>query len=66
MAHQYSLDPIMGLIGISEYTLMSFTRVKEPYVRRLLGKRSLWILMLTIVMVAALMCLYVFVPGKRL
>jgi len=66
MAHQYSLDPIMGLTGFSEYTLMSFTRVKEPYVRRLLGKRSLWILALTIVMVAALVCLYVFVPGKRL
>ncbi|KAG0634067.1 RGS domain-containing protein [Tuber brumale] len=66
MAHQYSLDPIMGLIGISEYTLLSFTRVKEPFVRRLLSKRSLWILMLTILMVAALTCLYVFVPGKRL
>jgi hypothetical protein len=38
----------MGLIGVSEYTFMEFYAVREPYVRRLLVKRSVWILMLTV------------------
>lgn len=48
IAHQYSLDPIMGLAGISEYTFCNFMRVRERYIRRLLIKRSLWILALTV------------------
>ncbi|KAH8144294.1 uncharacterized protein LAJ45_11727 [Morchella importuna] len=66
MAQQYSLDPIMGLMGISEYTFMSFMKVREPYVRKLLSKRSVGILLMTFVIVTALTCLYVFVPGHRL
>lgn len=49
MAHQYSLDPIMGILGISEYSFLSFMKVREPYVKKLLIKRSLWILALTVV-----------------
>lgn len=49
IAHQYSLDPIMGLAGISEYTFMEFYHVREPYIRRLLIKRSAGILLLTFV-----------------
>lgn len=49
MAHQYSLDPIMGVLGISEYSFWNFMKVREPYVKKLLIKRSLWILTLTIV-----------------
>lgn len=56
----------MGLMGVSEYTLMSFMKVREPYVRRLLSQRSFMILGLSFLAVAALTCLYVFVPGKRL
>lgn len=56
----------MGLMGISEYTFMSFMKVREPYVRKLLIKRSLGTLLLAFIIVAALTCLYVFVPGKRL
>ncbi|TGZ83569.1 regulator of G protein signaling superfamily [Ascodesmis nigricans] len=66
IAHQYSLDPIMGILGVSEYSWMNFMKVREPYVRRLLIKRSIWILALTIFIVVALVCLYTFVPGKRL
>lgn len=66
MAHQYSLDPVMALLGISEYTWMHFMRVKEPYVRKLLAQRAIWILLLTIVIVAALVVLFALVPGKRL
>lgn len=31
--HQYMLDPILALVGLSEYTFMSFARIKEPFVR---------------------------------
>lgn len=31
--HQYMLDPILALAGYSEYTFMTFSRVKEPFVR---------------------------------
>ena len=48
IAHQYALDPIMGLIGVSEYTFMEFYAIREPYVRRLLIKRSTGILVFTI------------------
>ncbi|KAF8463082.1 RGS domain-containing protein [Kalaharituber pfeilii] len=66
MAHQYSLDPIMALVGVSEYTWMHFMRIKEPYVRRLLSQRAIWILLLSILIVAALVVLFALVPGKRL
>ena len=32
-SHQYMLDPILALAGFSEYTFMSFARIKEPFVR---------------------------------
>lgn len=35
--HQYMLDPLMALAGYSEYTFMSFSRVKEPFVRYVQG-----------------------------
>ncbi|KAI5785941.1 RGS domain-containing protein [Geopyxis carbonaria] len=66
IAHQYSLDPILGILGISEYTFMNFMKVKEPYIRRLLIKRSAWILGLTVIIVVILVCIYTFVPGRRL
>ena len=56
----------MALIGFSEYTFMSFSRIREPYVRTLLNKRSMMVLSVTILIVAALVVLFVFVPGKRL
>ncbi|PQE29942.1 regulator of G- signaling domain-containing protein [Rutstroemia sp. NJR-2017a WRK4] len=65
-SHQYALDPILALLGFSEYTFMSFSRVREPYVRKLLNKRALMVLMVTILIDAALVILFVFVPGKRL
>ncbi|KAM3088456.1 Bud site selection protein, Revert to axial protein 1 [Clarireedia jacksonii] len=65
-SHQYALDPILALLGYSEYTFMSFSRIREPYVRKLLNKRALMVLMVTILIDAALVVLFVFVPGKRL
>lgn len=31
--HQYMLDPVLALVGFSEYTFMSFARIKEPFVK---------------------------------
>ncbi|KAK5171177.1 Bud site selection protein, Revert to axial protein 1 [Saxophila tyrrhenica] len=65
-SHQYMLDPMMALVGYSEYTFMSFSRVKEPFIRKLLSKRAImcigWILIIDV----ALCCLFIFVPGLRL
>lgn len=65
-SYQYSLDPVLALIGLSEYTPFNFSRVKEPYVRKLLVKRALMVLAVTAFVDAALVILFVFVPGKRL
>jgi len=65
-SHQYALDPILALAGFSEYTFMSFSRIREPYVRKLLNQRAVTVLAVTIFIDACLVVLFVFVPGKRL
>lgn len=45
---------------------MSFSRVRERFVRKLLNKRALMVLGVTLLIDAALVVLFVFVPGKRL
>ncbi|KAK1767105.1 protein rax1 [Phialemonium atrogriseum] len=65
-SYLYSLDPILALIGLSEYTPFNFSRVREPYIRRLLAQRALVVLAVTILADAALCVLFVLVPGKRL
>ncbi|KAF8420452.1 RGS domain-containing protein [Tirmania nivea] len=66
MAHQYSLDPVMALVGVSEYEFGKFMRIKEPYVRVLLSQRSIWTLVLCLIIVACFAVLFALVPGKRL
>jgi hypothetical protein len=65
-SYQYSLDPVLALIGLSEYTPFNFSRVREPYVRKLLVRRALMVLAVTLVVDVALCVLFVLVPGKRL
>ncbi|OAA39175.1 Regulator of G protein signaling superfamily [Metarhizium rileyi] len=65
-SYQYSLDPIMALVGYSEYTPFNFSRIREPYVRQLLAKRAMMVLAITILTDAALCVLFILVPGKRL
>ncbi|CAG8958349.1 hypothetical protein HYFRA_00011026 [Hymenoscyphus fraxineus] len=65
-SHQYALDPLLAMVGYSEYTLMSFSKIKEPYIRKLLNKRAAMVLSITILIDAALVVLFVFVPGHRL
>lgn len=64
--HQYMLDPILGYLGYSEYVFMQYYRVKEPFVRHLLMRRSTMCLAWIALIDTALCCLFIFVPGKRL
>ncbi|KAF3925149.1 hypothetical protein ABW20_dc0101476 [Dactylellina cionopaga] len=65
-AHQYNLDPILAFSGYSEYTFMTFMKVHEPYVKRIMMQRALWVILVIIAFDAALVLLYTFVPGHRL
>ncbi|KAM7194300.1 protein rax1 [Naviculisporaceae sp. PSN 640] len=65
-SYQYSLDPILALIGYSEFTPFNFSRVREPYVRKLLSERALVVLGVTLLVDAAICVLFILVPGKRL
>lgn len=64
--HQYRLDPITGLVGFSEYSFMRFSVIREPYIKRLIMKRSLTVLSIFLLATVALCVLFIFVPGKRL
>lgn len=66
ITYLFNTDPIIAIAGFSEYTFMSFARIREPYVRKLLIKRSLVILGWMIAVDAALCALFILVPGKRL
>ncbi|GKT64780.1 RGS domain protein [Colletotrichum tofieldiae] len=65
-SYQYSLDPVLALIGLSEYTPFNFSKIREPYVRKLLIKRAIMVLSVTLLIDAALCVLFILVPGKRL
>jgi hypothetical protein len=65
-SYQYSLDPILALVGLSEYTPFNFSQVREPYIRKLLAKRAIMVLAITVLIDAALCALFILVPGKRL
>ena len=56
----------MALMGFTEYTPFNFSRIREPYVRKLLTKRSIMVLAITVLIDAALCVLFILVPGKRL
>lgn len=66
MSHLYMLDPILALAGFSEYTFMSYSRIREPFVRRLLTKRAAMVLFAIVLIDVALCALFIFVPGVRL
>lgn len=45
---------------------MDFNRIREPFVKKTLNKRSLTTLVMFLIVDAAVCCLFIFVPGKRL
>ncbi|KAI0300484.1 RGS domain-containing protein [Multifurca ochricompacta] len=66
ISHQYELDPILVFFEQSETTPFRTLRIREPYVRKLLIGRAIWVSMLVAVGVTALTLLFWAVPGHRL
>ncbi|ANZ73935.1 BA75_00080T0 [Komagataella pastoris] len=64
----YNIDPVLSILGYGESkaTHSGLIKLKEPFVRRLLLKRGLWVLLLTSVIAAVLSIIFALVPGKRL
>lgn len=60
------LDPIQALLAYSEYTFANYFAVKEQFVHKLLSRRALMCLAWILAIDAAVCCLFIFVPGKRL
>ncbi|GAA5985987.1 hypothetical protein JCM11641_004891 [Rhodosporidiobolus odoratus] len=66
VAHSYDLDPLMVFMGLSETTPFRTISIREPYVRKLLFGRALWVTLLSAVIVAVLTVIFWAVPGHRL
>lgn len=60
------LDPLLVFAGRSETTFGSFGKIREPFVKKLLMKRAMMVLLVIILADAALCALFILVPGKRL
>ena len=45
---------------------MNWSRIREPYIRKLLNKRAIMVLFFTVLIGVAVIVLFIFVPGKRL
>lgn len=72
----YKLDPLMVFLGLSDNQELLQPRsskkklkvrnLKEPFVKKLLQKRALWVLFLILIITAILSILFGLVPGHRL
>lgn len=56
---------ITAYAGLSEYTWMNWSRVREPYVRRLLIMRANAALLLWVLAAVILCIIFIFVPGTN-
>ncbi|GAA5984637.1 hypothetical protein JCM10908_003435 [Rhodotorula pacifica] len=66
VAWSYDLDPLLVFMGLSETTPFRTIGIREPYVRKLLFGRALWVTFLTAIIVAVLTVIFWAVPGHRL
>ncbi|GAA6056961.1 hypothetical protein JCM3770_001987 [Rhodotorula araucariae] len=66
VAHAYDLDPLMVFMGLTETTPFRTIGIREPYVRKLLFGRALWVTFLSAAVVAVLTVIFWAVPGHRL
>ncbi|WWC67526.1 uncharacterized protein I206_101434 [Kwoniella pini CBS 10737] len=66
LSSYYSLSPLLALFNQSETTPFRLIKVKEPYVRKLLTIRALWIELVCILITAILVVIFTVVPGHRL
>lgn len=65
VSYQYKLDLIMAYLGFSEYTWMNWSRVREPFVRKLLMARATIATLMFLTIAIALSILFIFVPGTN-
>jgi hypothetical protein len=66
VSHQYELDPILVFFGQSETTPFRTLTIREPYVKKLLLGRAIWVTLLVTAFVVALTMIFWAVPGRRL
>ncbi|KAF6760471.1 RGS domain-containing protein [Ephemerocybe angulata] len=66
ISHQYELDPILVFLGQSETTPFRTLTMREPYVKKLLLGRAIWVSVLVAIFTTALTLLFWAVPGYRL
>ncbi|PCH37149.1 hypothetical protein WOLCODRAFT_140740 [Wolfiporia cocos MD-104 SS10] len=66
VSHQYELDPILVFLGHSESTPFRTLHIREPYVKKLLLGRALWVSAVVAACVVALTMIFWAVPGRRL
>ncbi|KAF8625694.1 hypothetical protein AX15_005264 [Amanita polypyramis BW_CC] len=66
ISHQYELDPILVFLAQSETTPFRTLTIREPYVRKLLLGRAIWVTILVTAFSTGLTLLFWAVPGYRL
>ncbi|OCH91769.1 hypothetical protein OBBRIDRAFT_774695 [Obba rivulosa] len=66
ISHQYELDPILVFFLQSESTPFRTLRIREPYVKKLLLGRAIWVTVLVSACTVALTMIFWAVPGHRL
>ncbi|PFH47574.1 hypothetical protein AMATHDRAFT_151789 [Amanita thiersii Skay4041] len=66
VSHQYELDPFLVFLGQSETTPFRTLTIREPYVRKLLIGRAIWVSLLVAVFSTVLTIIFWAVPGHRL
>ncbi|KAI6129335.1 hypothetical protein EDD16DRAFT_1214680 [Pisolithus croceorrhizus] len=66
ISHQYELDPILVFLGQSESTPFRTLTIREPYVKKLLLGRAVWVTTLVALCSTALTLIFWAVPGHRL
>ncbi|ODV93855.1 hypothetical protein PACTADRAFT_45361 [Pachysolen tannophilus NRRL Y-2460] len=64
----YYLDPILCFLGYSEShtSLYGIVKLQEPFVKKILLKRSIWTFLCICLSAAALSCVFALVPSTRL
>ena len=66
ISHQYELDPVLVFFVQSESTPFRTLHIREPYVKKLLLGRAIWVSVLVAAVSVALTMLFWAVPGHRL
>lgn len=66
ISHQYELDPILVFFRQSESTPFRTLTIREPYVKKLLLGRGIWVMIVVAVLSTGLTLLFWGVPGHRL